>query len=112
MNSTHSRSAVPIVLTVLNDKKKNSTVIAFNVNGIHESSEMLEHELHKLGITAIGRKSFPSFMDLLQVLCNTKKQEIMITFMVVIGIRRHDSFWVNSTIQVIPLWCTKRDNYV
>ena len=38
-------------------RQKNSTVIAFNVSDIHESSEMLDQELHKLGITAIGRKA-------------------------------------------------------
>jgi len=57
LNSTKSRSAIPIVVTVLNDTKKNSTVIAFNVNNVHASSEMLEHVLHQLGITAIGRKA-------------------------------------------------------
>jgi hypothetical protein len=29
MNSTHSRSAIPIVLTILNDSAKNSTLVGF-----------------------------------------------------------------------------------
>jgi hypothetical protein len=101
MNSTHSRSAVPIVLTVLNDKKKNSTVIAFNVNGIHESSEMLEHELHKLGITAIGRKADllkqtlrQLNWDLFYVLFGNfyNRQKLVKGYDVQIGLGRHSQF--------------------
>ena len=30
LNSTHTRSAIPVIITILNDKKKSSTVIGFN----------------------------------------------------------------------------------
>ena len=29
MNSTHTSTATPVVLTILNDKRKNSTVVGF-----------------------------------------------------------------------------------
>ena len=34
LNSTHTRSAIPVIITILNDKKKSSTVIGFNYEAL------------------------------------------------------------------------------
>ena len=50
MNSTHTRSTIPIVITVLNDRKKSSTVVGFNSGSLPIASETLHNILrnHKI----------------------------------------------------------------
>ena len=52
MNSTHSRSAIPIVLTILNDSAKNSTLVGFCSKKLHISDEEFDILLEKKGVTA------------------------------------------------------------
>jgi hypothetical protein len=52
MNSTHSRSAIPIVLTILNDSAKNTTLVGFCAKKLHISDEEFDMLLEKKGVTA------------------------------------------------------------
>ncbi len=52
MNSTHSRSAIPIVLTILNDSAKSSTLVGFCSKILHIPDEEFDILLEKKGVTA------------------------------------------------------------
>jgi len=52
MNSTHSRSAIPIVLTILNDSAKSSTLVGFCSKKLHIPDEEFDILLEKKGVTA------------------------------------------------------------
>jgi hypothetical protein len=57
MNSGHTRSATPIVLTVLNDAKKNSTLVGFCAKSLNISNEELDVILEKKGMKAKTTRS-------------------------------------------------------
>jgi hypothetical protein len=45
LNSTHTRFAIPVIITLLNDKKKSSTVIGFNYEALPIPAEVLDNIL-------------------------------------------------------------------
>ena len=62
MNSTGTRSAIPIIISVLNDKKKNCTLVGFNAKDLHISEEVLDIVLQRKGIQAKSTRA-----DILQL---------------------------------------------
>jgi hypothetical protein len=56
MNSTHTRSTTPIVLTVLNDSCKNSALIGFCAKSLHITDEFLEQLLQRKGLKGKSNK--------------------------------------------------------
>ena len=57
MNSTHTRYAIPIVLTILNDSEKTSTLVGFCSKKMHISDEEIDNILQRNGITAKTNRS-------------------------------------------------------
>ena len=51
MNSGHTRSATPILLTILNDSRKSTTLVGFCAKNLHVSDEEIDTILDSKGVT-------------------------------------------------------------
>jgi len=51
MNSGHTRSATPILLTILNDSRKSTTLVGFCAKNLHVSDEEIDTILESKGVT-------------------------------------------------------------
>ena len=56
MNSTHTRSTTPIVITALNDSSKNSELLGFCAKSLHITDEELDQKLDKKGLKSKSSK--------------------------------------------------------
>jgi len=57
MNSTHTRSTIPIVLTVLNDSSKNTALVGFCAKSLHVTDEFLDQVLERKGLKGKSNKA-------------------------------------------------------
>jgi hypothetical protein len=66
LNSTHTRFAIPVIITLLNDKKKSSTVIGFNYEALPIPAEVLDNILISKKVIAITQRKVVAQLALKQ----------------------------------------------